>query len=485
MKLIRIFCCFLLVIGSFCTGPSTPEMELARSLYQEAVFLDPGDDADRIIDLCRQAVELYPEFTEAHRQIIRLTEDKDLLRQEYEGLVQENPDSAAFHYLLGDVSEGDAKKTHYEKAIELDPGSPWGYLGLGELLEDRRSFEEAAKNYQRVLEIDPKSEIGLKGFARVHGLMGRREDEISAYGRMISELPDAADGYWGLMRAYRKAERDTEAQNVLRQIYERFKSDPDNGALALFQIADSLEDPKEKARLWHRFIQDYPAAFSVTAVHNLLLEHYSETDPEKAEALARKCLLKEESPPNDRTLKYYAYRTLFDLYRKAGEARKEEELVQELLESGYPNANAYTHVARHYAKEGRAELAIRFFRRALDFVDLDNVHGTLFRSIGKPHRESLEEISRLARADISYELGQVLNKELRHGEAIAVIRPVVGTWDLLGDRIHFELAAAYEATGQREEALKHYASSLIDYLHDPARKPLESCSPRCMVRLTV
>ena len=44
----------------------------------------------------------------------------------------------------------------------------------------------------------------------------------------------------------------------------------------------------------------------------------------------------------------------------------------------------------------------------------------------------------------------------------------------MGNLIHFELAAAYEATGQHQEALKHYARSLIDYLHDPARKPLES-----------
>ena len=55
-----------------------------------------------------------------------------------------------------------------------------------------------------------------------------------------------------------------------------------------------------------------------------------------------------------------------------------------------------------------------------------------------------------------------------------MLLPVVGVWDRLGDRIHFELAAAYEATGKHQEALKHYASSLIDFLHDPARKPLES-----------
>ena len=55
-----------------------------------------------------------------------------------------------------------------------------------------------------------------------------------------------------------------------------------------------------------------------------------------------------------------------------------------------------------------------------------------------------------------------------------MLTPAVGLWDRLGNLIHFELAAAYEATGQHQEALKHYASSMIDYLHDPARQPLES-----------
>ena len=277
--------------------------------------LDRGDDSDRMLELCRQAVDHDPEFTEAHREIIRLTEDKDQLRQEYEWRVQENPDSAVFHYLLGEVAEGDAKQAHYEKAIELDPGSPWGYLGLGELLEDRRSFDEALTNYQRVLALEPTSELGHRGLARTFGRMGRREDEIAAYRKMISELPDVARGYWGLMRAYEKAERDTDAASLLQQIYERFRSDPRNGGLALYEMAESLEDQDQKVRLWNRFIEDYPTGPNIVHVYDYLLKHYVETDPEKTEALARECLEKEEIP-DDKRLKNYVYQALFDLYWK-------------------------------------------------------------------------------------------------------------------------------------------------------------------------
>ena len=341
MRLIQILCCSLLVIGSSCTGPTAPDPETARRLYREAISLDRGDGADRILELCRQAIEHDPEFTEAHREIIRLTEDKELLRQEYEWRVQENPDSAVFHYLLGEVAEGDAKQAHYEKAIELDPGSPWGYLGLGELLETLQFFDEAVKNYQRVLELDPTSELGHRGLARTYGLMGHREDEIAAYRKMISELPDAARGYWGLRRAYEKAERDTDAASLLQQIYERFRSDPRNGGLALYEMAESLEDQDQKVRLWNRFIEDYPTGPNIVHVYDYLLKHYVETDPEKTEALARECLEKEEIP-DDKRLKNYAYQALFALYWKSGEVRKEEELVQELLESEYPNPMAYT-----------------------------------------------------------------------------------------------------------------------------------------------
>ena len=473
MRLIQVFCCSLLVIGLSCTGTTTPDPQTAQRLYLEAMSLDRGDDADRILELCRQAVEHDPEFTEAHREIIRLTEDKELLRHEYKGRVQEDPSSAVFHYLLAEVTEGDARQTQYEKAIELDPGAPWGYLGLGELLENRQSFDEAVKNYQRVLELDPTSELGHRGLARTYGLMGHREDEIAAYRKMISELPDAARGYWGLRRAYKKAERDTEAESVLQQIYERFRSDPRTGALALYELADSLENQDEKVRLWHRFIEDYPAGPNIVHVYDYLLKHYVETDREKAEALAWECLVMEE-PTDDKRLKNYAYQALFDLYWKAGDAEKEARLVEELLESGYPNPMAYTHVADHYAKAGQVELAIRFLERALDFANPDSVHGTVLFTSGKPDREFLEEVAGQVRAGVSYELGALLNKNRRHQEAVAVLQPVVDLWDRLGSLIHFELAAAFEATGQRQEALKHYATSLIDYLHDPARKPLET-----------
>ena len=84
MRLIQIFCCSLLLIASSCQGPPIPDPETARKFYQEAKSLDRDDDADRMLELYWQAVEHDPEFTEAHREIIRLTEDKDQLRQEYE-----------------------------------------------------------------------------------------------------------------------------------------------------------------------------------------------------------------------------------------------------------------------------------------------------------------------------------------------------------------------------------------------------------------
>ena len=134
MRLIQIFCCSLLVIGSSCTGPSRPDKETALRLYQEAKSLGRRDDTDQMLDLYRQAVEHDPEYTEAHWEVISFTDDKEWLRRDYERRVRETPNSGVFQYLLGEVSEGETKRIQYEKAIELDPHYPWGYLGLGELL---------------------------------------------------------------------------------------------------------------------------------------------------------------------------------------------------------------------------------------------------------------------------------------------------------------------------------------------------------------
>ena len=191
----------------------------------------------------------------------------------------------------------------------------------------------------------------------------------------------------------------------MRQIYERFRSDPRTGAFALYEMAESLEDQDEKVRLWHTFIEDYPEGPNIAHVYDNLLEHYVKTDSEKAEALARECLEKEEIP-DDKRLKNYAYQALFELYWKAGETEKEARLVEEVLESGYPNPMAYTHVADHYEKEGQVELAIRFLERALDFANPESVHGTVLFTSRKPSRELLEEVGGNVRAGVSYELGR-------------------------------------------------------------------------------
>ena len=401
--------------------------------------LDRDDDADRILDLFRRAVDHDPAFTEAHREIISLTSDKQWLREDYERRVRETPNSAVFHYLLGEVSEGETKRIKYEKAIEMDPQYRWSYVGLGELLEGLGSLEEALQNYRK----------------------------------MISELPDEAEGYWGLLRTYRKAERHAEATSLLQQIYKRFKNDPDEGPRALFQIAVSLKDPAEKARLWHRYIEDYPMGPIIERVHINLIKHYVETDPIKAETFARATLEKEDLP-DELGLKFFAYRSLFGLYWKAGKAEKEARLVDEFLESGYPDPYSYIDIADHYAKEGEVELAIRFYERALDFSNPDSVLATGRSTKGKPSQELLEEMAGRVRAVASYELGKLLNENRSHQEAVRVLRAVADSPDILGDRIHFELAAAYEATGTHPEAMEHYATSLIDHLYDPAREPLES-----------
>ena len=99
MGLIRILCGSLLVIGLSCQAPSTHDPETARNLYQEAKSLDRDDDADRMLELYRLAVEHDPEYTEAHWEIISLTHDKERLRQDYARRVRETPNSAVFPIL--------------------------------------------------------------------------------------------------------------------------------------------------------------------------------------------------------------------------------------------------------------------------------------------------------------------------------------------------------------------------------------------------
>jgi tetratricopeptide (TPR) repeat protein len=56
----------------------------------------------------------------------------------------------------------------FRQVLELDPDDPLGNFGLGELLVEEGSFEEAARHLERALAADPRYSAALLALGRAH-----------------------------------------------------------------------------------------------------------------------------------------------------------------------------------------------------------------------------------------------------------------------------------------------------------------------------
>jgi tetratricopeptide (TPR) repeat protein len=77
----------------------------------------------------------------------------------FQGLVISDPYDGYFHTMLGAVYQKqnlvDGAIEEYSIAIGLDPANIDAYVNRGELLMQKGSFEQAAKDFKQAIELDP------------------------------------------------------------------------------------------------------------------------------------------------------------------------------------------------------------------------------------------------------------------------------------------------------------------------------------------
>jgi len=86
-----------------------------------------GDDQDAQVALFRSYLERAPDAVDLHRYYQELwPEDSPELRAEYDELLEANPQSPMYHYLVGRIAAvgSAAGLAHYNEATRLEPGYP-------------------------------------------------------------------------------------------------------------------------------------------------------------------------------------------------------------------------------------------------------------------------------------------------------------------------------------------------------------------------
>jgi tetratricopeptide (TPR) repeat protein len=158
---------------------------------------------DQAIEAYAKAIELRPFYADAHVGLGDARAAKgevDAAIKAYQQALVYNPVNPRVHLSLGKIYFNE-KGLYYEsvnaykKAIDLDPGSVEGRMGLGEVYEDKGLYKEAAEEYRKVIELDSKHTGAMYNLAIVYEKTDPREAiaQWERYIALASQLPAEKD----------------------------------------------------------------------------------------------------------------------------------------------------------------------------------------------------------------------------------------------------------------------------------------------------
>lgn len=132
-------------------------------------------------------------------------------KKEFEAALKANPQDEKAEVRLADVcfmeNDLDSALVHYRRAAESDPGDPEAQVGLGRVLLAQEKPEEALAHLQRGVEIDPLNAIAHYRLSQAYRKLNRETEanqEVSNYKRLLEAKERLRDVYTG---AYKNQEK--------------------------------------------------------------------------------------------------------------------------------------------------------------------------------------------------------------------------------------------------------------------------------------
>jgi Tfp pilus assembly protein PilF len=157
-----------------------------------------------------RALELDPMLSEAHAAMAAIRareygwEDAE---RGFRRAIELDPNNALAHLELGVrvlVAQGrfEAGLEEVQRALALDPLSPYVHTEAGEALLLAGRYDEAAARFRRAIALDPSRNRPFHSLARVLSLQNRFEEARDAHARSIRlGAPPAADPWAGCREA--------------------------------------------------------------------------------------------------------------------------------------------------------------------------------------------------------------------------------------------------------------------------------------------
>jgi DNA-binding winged helix-turn-helix (wHTH) protein/tetratricopeptide (TPR) repeat protein len=175
-----------------------------------------------------KALEADPDLGEAHASLGYLYSvewDWKSCERELRRSIELNPAEITPHHwysvLLTILGRWDQALEELEKARDLDPLSLILGAVTGLILYQMRRFDEARVELLKTLDLEPTYSPAHLYLARVGVAQGRMEEAIAEFEKVLTILKDNVTILAELAHAYAKAERKTEALELLRQLLDQ------------------------------------------------------------------------------------------------------------------------------------------------------------------------------------------------------------------------------------------------------------------------
>lgn len=258
----------------------------ARAEVDKAVAAKRANDWDKAVAAYKKAIELDPNFAQAHMSYL----EASLMANAFRAMKSGEPVKAS----KGEASDPLASATkEYEQLVRQNPKSPvyrwilgWTYTAS--------SPETKEKYCKEAIDLDPEFGPAYGCLAAVSTLRGDKKTTVSYLKKGIAISPNDKD-LWRRLQDEVQGDPQ-ELKDVTTEIVNRFPDD-DAAVMALYQYADKLPEAERISKL-EEIVAKYPLKkFRFASLPaSLLFSYYDRTDPAKAAAFANKIA---EEMPND------------------------------------------------------------------------------------------------------------------------------------------------------------------------------------------
>ncbi|MCE5271826.1 tetratricopeptide repeat protein [bacterium] len=235
----------------------------AIALYQEGLKLAGEDNFSEAVDKLKQAIDADSNFVQAHLRYMDAFKGVgrgDEVTDMYRNKVDQNPNSAVYHYLYGrSLTDLAAKRGEFIKAQNCDSTFYWAPYGIGGTYFLEGRLDESVIYLNRALGMNPDMIEAVKLLGEVYmakDMYLQARDQFQAAINM-----DSSDltSYLKLGQTLSRMERFGEAEKVFLKAAEVQPNEPQPWYL-LGLLYELQADTAKAVTAYRKFIQIKPDA---------------------------------------------------------------------------------------------------------------------------------------------------------------------------------------------------------------------------------